>query len=156
MKKWILLLLASLSILLMGCTSMEVKAHKTFIKTSNLVDLDATKGFRGNDLKVKIINKTDDFVEVIWDSTNINDMPVGFGDDLVIQVGQKKANTSIAPKDTFEKEIFTREIFNYPVKVYVKVKQGTKEEFVALKLEDKGEKVKVDFNFLTGETKIID
>ena len=155
MKKWILLLLASLTMLFIGCTSTEVKARKTFIKTSSLVDVDATKGVRGNDVIVKITNKTDDFVEVIWDSTNINDMPVGFGDDLVIQVGQKKANTSIAPKDTLKKEIFTREFFNYPVKVYIKIKQGTREECVALKLEDTGEKVKVDYNFLTGEMKEI-
>ena len=54
-----------------------------------------------------------------------------------------------------KKEIFTREFFNYPVKVYIKIKQGTREEFVALKLEDTGEKVKVDYNFLTGEMKEI-
>lgn len=148
MRKYLFALMVSSILFLVGCSSTAVKPQKTFTKTSDLATLDIPKNVN-NWVDLAIENKTNDFIEVVWDSSNINDMPIGFEGDLIIKLGERKANTIIAPKEILNKRVFSKSILIYPIKIYIKVKQGQREDFLAIKLEDIGEKQEADF--WTGE-----
>ena len=75
MKKWILLLLANLSILLVGCSSTEIITKSTMVKYSNDIEVTIEKVVH-NKFYVIFQNKTDDMVELVLSESTINNKAI--------------------------------------------------------------------------------
>ena len=148
MKKWLLWFLVVLCVFMVGCTN--VRPHNEIMKSSSFVDVEVNE-IIFNGIGIKITNKTDDFVEIVWDSSNLNDYPLSFGNNLVTKALEKKPNTSIEPNGIFKKEMYIPEKIKMPAKLLLKLTKKNVEEYVSIMLEDRGEKIERKYNMWTGE-----
>ncbi|QYC52349.1 hypothetical protein [Fusobacterium phage FNU_1P] len=93
MKKWFLLLLASLSILLVGCTSTEYVAKSTLTKNSDVLNVSINK-VTSNKFYILFENKSDDIVELILSESTINNKPI-YDENELDEVANHNALASI-------------------------------------------------------------
>ena len=87
MKKWILLLLANLSILLVGCSSTEIITKSTMVKYSNDIEVTIEKVVH-NKFYVIFQNKTDDMVELVLSESTINNKAIYDEEEIDAVVAQ--------------------------------------------------------------------
>lgn len=93
MKKWILLLLAGLSILLVGCSSTEYIAKSTLTKNSDILNVSVDK-VTMNKFFISFENKSNDMVELILSESTINNKPI-YNEEELDEVASHNAIASI-------------------------------------------------------------
>ncbi len=149
-KRLLVLFMGILSLFMVGCTGTIVRPENTYLKKSSMAKVEVT-GIRFNEATIEIENITDDFIEVVWDSTNINNQPIGFENQLIKDVRYKKSNTSIAPKNKEKFIVYIAKAIKYPAKLNLKLQQGQRYDYISTELKDTGMKTTIEYDIWDGK-----
>lgn len=146
MKKWILLLLASLSMIFAGCTTLKLDVKSVKTSEAKLVKIEEVIPTI-NSIIVTISNNSDEVVEVVWDRSKINGASP-FLKGKYIDAGKSQTNDIIAPKDKSTFTIYSSDdvgyaggwyidYLDYPAKLILCIKKGNSEEFIISEIDAK-------------------
>ncbi len=153
MKKTLYLLSIVLTLLFTGCSNSP-KTIKEFeskiIKTSSYANVEVKERYQGIILTLE--NKTDDVIEVDWNSSNLNGSNLFLEGQKYIDAGRAVPATVIAPYSKITKNVFSADNVyyssgkyggwhqseqQYPAKLVLKLTKNNKAEFIVVDLDVK-------------------
>lgn len=153
MKKLLLLIFSMVLLGLVGCTAVDSTSKEMRSSRLATVEFKFIPHKEGlitywYDPEITITNKTDDVVEILWNSSSVNGSPILIEEQTMSNYGKLAPNTALAPYSSYNTIISSIKdsqingefyklgtIKKYPAKIVIKVKQGSTEEFIVLEVE---------------------